>query len=155
MDWSGVDYLWIIVVFISCLDSHSDGTHSLQRIHWWASDAMLHFSKSDEKTTSWNACTFFSTFTCLGELYLSFMLSFSCHKNHLLPLGLWCNRRRARHIFLGWGCCLCSWSRCWGSSHLLQTPHSIPTEERQILCMQLYFLGFGRHIHHKTEIKLQ
>ncbi len=33
-------------VFISCLDSHSDGTHSLQRIHWWASDGMLHFSKS-------------------------------------------------------------------------------------------------------------
>ncbi len=21
-------------VFISCLDSHSDGTHTLQRIHW-------------------------------------------------------------------------------------------------------------------------
>ncbi len=33
-------------VFISCLDSHSDGTHSLQRIHWGASDVMLHFSKS-------------------------------------------------------------------------------------------------------------
>ncbi len=32
-------------VFISCLDSHSDGTHSLQRIHWSASDVMLHFSK--------------------------------------------------------------------------------------------------------------
>ncbi len=32
--------------FISCLDSHSDGTHSLLRIHWWASDVMLHFSKS-------------------------------------------------------------------------------------------------------------
>ncbi len=32
-------------VFISCLDSPSDGTHSLQRIHWWTSDAMLHFSK--------------------------------------------------------------------------------------------------------------
>ncbi len=29
-------------VFISCLDSHSDGTHSLQ----WASDVMQHFSKS-------------------------------------------------------------------------------------------------------------
>ncbi len=28
-------------VFISCLDSHSDGTHSLERIHWWASDAFL------------------------------------------------------------------------------------------------------------------
>ncbi len=33
-------------VFISYLDSHSDGTHSLQRIHWWASDVMLLFSKS-------------------------------------------------------------------------------------------------------------
>ncbi len=27
--------------FISCLDSHSDGTHSLQRIHCWARDVML------------------------------------------------------------------------------------------------------------------
>ncbi len=33
-------------VFISCLDSHSDGTHSLQMIHWGASDVMLHFSIS-------------------------------------------------------------------------------------------------------------
>ncbi len=32
--------------FISCLDSHSDGTHSLQRVHWWSSDVMLNFSKS-------------------------------------------------------------------------------------------------------------
>ncbi len=55
--WTGV--VWTTCdVFISCLDSHSDGTHSLQRIHWWASDAMLHFSKSDEETnssTSWMA----------------------------------------------------------------------------------------------------
>ncbi len=48
-------YLWIIVRFlISCLNSHSDGTHSLQSIHWWASDVMLIFSKicSDEDTNS-------------------------------------------------------------------------------------------------------
>ncbi len=39
--------VWIIVMFLSAvLDSHSDGTHSLQRIHWWASDIMLSFSKS-------------------------------------------------------------------------------------------------------------
>ncbi len=38
MYWSGVGYC---DVFISCLDSHSDGTHSLQRIHWWASDIKL------------------------------------------------------------------------------------------------------------------
>ncbi len=33
LEWCGllVDYS---DVFISCLDSHSDGTHSLQRIHW-------------------------------------------------------------------------------------------------------------------------
>ncbi len=46
--WTGV--VWITCglcdVFISCLDSHSDGTHSLQRIHWRANDVMLHFSKS-------------------------------------------------------------------------------------------------------------
>ncbi len=53
MDWSGVDYC---NVFISCLDSHSDGTHSPQRSHWWASDAMLHFSKSDEETNSSTSC---------------------------------------------------------------------------------------------------
>ncbi len=39
-------------VFISCLDSHSDGTHSLQRTHWWASDVMLHFSILMNKQTS-------------------------------------------------------------------------------------------------------
>ncbi len=43
MDWGGVGYLWIIVMFfISCLDFLS-----LQRILWWASDIMLTFSKSD------------------------------------------------------------------------------------------------------------
>ncbi len=31
LDWSVVDYC---DVFISCLDSHSDGTHSLQRSYW-------------------------------------------------------------------------------------------------------------------------
>ncbi len=47
LDWNRVDYLWCYCdAFISCLDSHSDGTHSLQRIHWWASDVMQIFSKS-------------------------------------------------------------------------------------------------------------
>ncbi len=55
MDWSGVDYC---DVFIICLDSHSDGTHSLQGIHCWDTDAETHFYKSDEETnssTSWMA----------------------------------------------------------------------------------------------------
>ncbi len=46
MDRSRVGYLWIIVMFfIRCLDSHSDGTHSLQRIQCWASDVMQNLSK--------------------------------------------------------------------------------------------------------------
>ncbi len=32
INWSGVD---CCDVFISCLDCHSDGTHSQQKIHWW------------------------------------------------------------------------------------------------------------------------
>ncbi len=45
LQWCGllVDYC---DVFIRCLDSHSDGTHLLQRIHCWASDVMVHFCKS-------------------------------------------------------------------------------------------------------------
>ncbi len=36
--------------FISWLDFHSDGTHLLQRIHWWTNDEMLNFSKSGCKS---------------------------------------------------------------------------------------------------------
>ncbi len=46
--WTGV--VWIIVMFLS--DSHSDGTHSLQSIHFWDTDAETHFYKSDEETNS-------------------------------------------------------------------------------------------------------
>ncbi len=51
LEWCGllVDYC---DVFISCLDSHSDGTHSLQSIHCWDTDAVTHFYKSDEETNS-------------------------------------------------------------------------------------------------------
>ncbi len=43
--------LWRVLVkycniFISCLDCHFDGTHSLQRICWWRSDVTINFSKS-------------------------------------------------------------------------------------------------------------
>ncbi len=58
MDWCHVDYLWIIEMFLS-----TDGTHSLQKIHWWASDVMLNSTKSVpikkqthlHLTTSWMA----------------------------------------------------------------------------------------------------
>ncbi len=47
--WTGV--VWIIVMFLSAVWTHSDGTHSLQRIHWWASDTFLQIC-SDEETNS-------------------------------------------------------------------------------------------------------
>ncbi len=53
LDWHRVDYFWIIVIFfISCLDSRSDGTHSLQ------SNAIFLQICTDEETnsfTSWIA----------------------------------------------------------------------------------------------------
>ncbi len=40
-------FLWmIILIFVSAVWTHSDGTHSLQRMHCWASNLMLYFSKS-------------------------------------------------------------------------------------------------------------
>ncbi len=45
-----IDGLWIIVMFLS--DSRSDGTHSLQSIHCWDTDAVMHLYKLDKETNS-------------------------------------------------------------------------------------------------------
>ncbi len=65
LEWCGllVDYC---DVFISCSDSHSDGTHSLQSIHCWDSDE-CHISPNSK----------FSPFETLGFLVSSFMCCFS------------------------------------------------------------------------------
>ncbi len=64
-------------VFISCLETHSDGTHSLQMIHWWASVVMQNFSKSVpmKKQThvhlGWSEGEYiFIRFKFFGELFL-------------------------------------------------------------------------------------
>ncbi len=61
VNWWTVDYC---DVFIRCLDS--DGTHSLQSIHCWDTDAMLHFSKSDEGIH-------LSTSLAWGEIHLEWI----------------------------------------------------------------------------------
>ncbi len=38
--------LEFVKFLISCLDSHSNGTLSLQMIHWWSSNVMLNLFKS-------------------------------------------------------------------------------------------------------------
>ncbi len=83
--WITCGLLWC---FISCLDSHSDGTHSLQRIHWWASDVMLHFSKyfqMKKQTHPYLECLMMRNFPT--NVQLLFLLStWTCnfHPHHLL-----------------------------------------------------------------------
>ncbi len=73
-DFNHLDNLWIIVifffvvVFISCLDSHSDGTHSLQRIYWWASDVMQNLSKSVPVKKKKNVLDGLSLSTCSSNI---------------------------------------------------------------------------------------
>ncbi len=72
MDWSRVDYLWIIVRFLSDV-CHSDGTHSLQRIHWWGRDLMLNLKKNlKNSSTSWMPWTF------SANLHFWLKCSFKC-----------------------------------------------------------------------------
>ncbi len=71
MDWSGVDYC---DVFISCLDSHSDGTHSLQSIHCWDIPPNL-MKKQTHPDLGWPA----------GEhIYRSFSYLVNCSFNALM-----------------------------------------------------------------------
>jgi len=55
LEWCGL----LVMFFISYLDAHSDGTHSLQRIHWWARNVMLNFQNlfrwKNKSSTSWLA----------------------------------------------------------------------------------------------------
>ncbi len=76
MDWSRVYYC---DVCISYLDSHSDGTHSLQRIHWWASNAIFLQTCSDEETNpswiarGWVICQLFFNFCVNYTLTIGLM----------------------------------------------------------------------------------
>ncbi len=94
-------------VFISCLDSHSDGTHSLQRTHWWASDVMLNFTKSVMKKLIYILdglrVSIFSRFSFLGHWTLPRMLemgTLSCILTSVTTVQLWCVN--AFYLFLRW-----------------------------------------------------
>ncbi len=68
-------------VLISCLDSHSDGTHSLQSIHCWESHVMLHFFTSFQNNK-------------LIHLYFHFWVKYSF--NH------WCSCGNGTHRAFLW-----------------------------------------------------
>jgi len=79
VDWGLVDCLWIIVVFlITCLETYSDGTHSLQRIYWWTNNIMLNFSKSVRMD---RGAYIFSNF--LNYPFKHLKLSFQLYQNKL------------------------------------------------------------------------
>ncbi len=82
MDWSRMDYC---NVFISCLDSNSDGTYSLQRIHWWVRDVTLsHISPNLKETNSSNSgCAHFQQITFFGS---TIPLRKKERSNQLLPV---------------------------------------------------------------------
>ncbi len=63
-------HLFDLCIFLS-LDYHPDGTHSLQRIHWWASDGMLNFSKSVPITNKQKKTNLhISNFTALISMFI-------------------------------------------------------------------------------------
>ncbi len=68
MDWSGVDYLCIIVMFLSAVYTHSDGTHSLQ-------DPLV--------SKRWNA-----TFLCANEETNSRIILGELSQKHTAKNGL-------------------------------------------------------------------
>ncbi len=73
LEWITCGLLWGFYQLFG-LWYNFDGTHSLERIHWWASDTMLHFSKSVLMKKQmyphfgWpEGGHIFITFSCLGD----------------------------------------------------------------------------------------
>ncbi len=113
LEWCGL--LWC---FISGLTSHSDGTHSLQRIHCRASDVVLHFSKSvpmKKQTTfttlkTWGWLHFQNTliFNSLAFLLQSFVMG---RVTNSLNCCL-CRIFQNDYLWVFCMCCVLS-VRCW------------------------------------------
>ncbi len=143
MDWSGVDYC---DVFISCLDSHSDGTHSLQRIHWWASDVMLNFSKSD---LGWpegdKSSVKFELFLYVNVKCQSFCI---ISRNIWMALGSYIRFTCVR--LLQWS--FCQWCKCWEfirtDSQYIPPPHLLGnvTEKKNSSNVSLNVKTYSKHI---------
>ncbi len=118
LEWCGllVDYC---DVCISCLDSYSDGTHSLQRIHWWTSDAMLHFSKS----VQWRKNSYIwikawgSTFSLSVQILGStFLLTIYIYRIFILTSS-WSTSCSSRVMRVSESWLACSWQEpMWSSS---------------------------------------
>ncbi len=126
-------------VFISCLDSHSDGTHSLQWTHWWASDVILHFSeqvpmkKQTHLHLGWPAREYiFSKFAFLGEIPLIKCPYYGLWKFNILVLGSW-HACKFKKLFY----CLIIFIYFFTMLNDSQTIHSTIFFSKSLLCVTL------------------
>ncbi len=84
----GLELVWIIVMFLSAVWTFIPltATHSLQRIHWWASDGMMKFLQicydEETKSASWLAREWvnFQQIFILAELFLKLISCFFHNK---------------------------------------------------------------------------
>ncbi len=117
-----IDGLEFIVMFLSAAlsvlsDSHSDSTHALPRIHGWARNVMLRFTKSvwwSNSSSSWMASGWvhFSKF--------SFWVNYSFTKNWLLWI-IYCQKMH----WLGFNSCIYTWILGYHIKFLMQAAHKI------------------------------
>ncbi len=84
MDWSGVDYLWIIVMFLSAVWTliltapiHCRGSTAEQVMECYISPNLM--KKQTHPNLAWlEGVHIFSKFSFLGELFLDIMFIFVC-----------------------------------------------------------------------------
>ncbi len=145
--WPGI--VWItcgllLCIFISCLDFYSDGTHSLLRLNWWATDIMLHFTKSVEDEETNLRVSNFSKLNFANYSVKDFLVDW--------PGCVWHWWASTPQAHWGKGCWVgphagqwwaagrparspgCSSPACLGSPRCEQRPHSSCTKTTVVIC---------------------
>ncbi len=116
-------------MFLSAVWTHSDGTHSLQRIHWCANDAVLNFSKSVLMIFKKFRSQDVSTFSSWGILFLQPFFKYC--SNYLFYSMIFMNSDPETNLYL---CpssdqrfymhvCFCWWS--YSNQHFIRTERSL------------------------------
>ncbi len=133
MDWSGVDYLWIIVMFLAAIRTHSDGTHSQHPLmSKWCNVKFLQIYTDEEtnSSTSWMVWVWvhFHQMFCFGYIYICIFMHLA---DTFIQSDLKCIQAR---LFLS--VCVCPWElNPWPFALLRQCS----TTEPQVNCSLMTF----------------
>ncbi len=101
------------LLFLSSVQTHSDGTHSLQRIYWWALSKWCNAEYlqicSDEETDSWMSA---SPISANLHFCMNYSLNIESEKEYdkYLLLGIACHPRPLDFV-----------SDCWNANSLMLT----------------------------------